>query len=105
MMKIAAVGSEAFVLGFRLAGVNDVFAARPENIESAIRAAITGDRFGILIVHEEEVKFVSEAMKETMLRSIRPVIIKIGGGRGIEEQSESGDWGGPICIQLIRLQR
>ena len=79
MMKIAAVGSEAFVLGFRLAGVNDVFAARPENIESTLRAAINADSFGILIVHEEEVKQVSEAMKETMLRSIRPVIIKIGG--------------------------
>lgn len=79
MMKIAAVGSEAFVLGFRLAGVNDVFAARPENIESIIRSTINADSFGILIVHEEEVKQVSEAMKETMLRSIRPVIIKIGG--------------------------
>ncbi len=79
MMRIAAVGSEAFILGFRLAGVNDVFSAKPENIESAVRSAASGDRFGILIVHEQEVKHVSEPMKEFMLRSIRPVIIKIGG--------------------------
>jgi len=79
MMKIAAVGSEAFVLGFRLAGVSDVFESRPENIEAAIRSAASGDRFGILVVHEEEVKHVSESLKELMLRSIKPVIIKIGG--------------------------
>jgi V/A-type H+-transporting ATPase subunit F len=79
MMKIAAVGSEAFVLGFRLAGVSDVFASKPENIESTIRAAVQGDRFGILIVNEGEVGHVSDSMKELMLRSIKPVIIKIGG--------------------------
>ena len=79
MMQIAAVGSEAFILGFRLAGVNNVFPAGHENIESAIRGAMSGERFGILIVHEEEVKHVSEGMKELMLRSIKPVIIKIGG--------------------------
>ena len=79
MMKIAAVGSEAFVLGFRLAGVSDVFAAGPENIETAIRSAVSSDRFGILVVHEQEVSHVSEPLKELMLRSIKPVIIKIGG--------------------------
>ncbi|MDD4307587.1 MAG: V-type ATP synthase subunit F [Thermoplasmata archaeon] len=79
MMKIAAVGSDAFILGFRLAGVNNVFPAGYDNIELTIRNAMSGEKFGILIVHEEEVKHVSEAMKELMLRSIKPVIIKIGG--------------------------
>jgi len=79
MMKIAAVGSDAFILGFRLAGVDNVFPAKQDNIESTIRAAINADKFGILVVHEEEVKYVSETMKETMLRCIKPVIIKIGG--------------------------
>jgi len=78
-MMIAAVGSDAFILGFRLAGIDNVFSAKPENIEATIRSAINADKFGILIVHEEEVKTVSDAMKETMLRSIKPVIIKIGG--------------------------
>ncbi|MDO9538182.1 MAG: V-type ATP synthase subunit F [Thermoplasmata archaeon] len=79
MMQIAAVGSEAFILGFRLAGVDNVFTAEQDNIEVTIRNAISKDQFGILIVHEEEVKHVSEHMKELMLRSIKPVIIKIGG--------------------------
>jgi len=79
MMKIAAVGSEAFVLGFRLAGVNNVFTAGRDRIEGTIRSAVSSDQFGILIVHEEEVRHVSEQMRELMLRSIRPVIIKIGG--------------------------
>lgn len=78
-MRIAAVGSETFILGFRLAGVSDVFGAGRDEIEHTIRSVISKDAFGILIVHEDEVKHVSEAMKETMLRSIKPVIIKIGG--------------------------
>jgi len=79
MMNIAVIGSEAFILGFRLAGIDSVFPSEPEDIESSLRKVMADDRFGIIVVHEEEVRQVSGDMKEFMLENIRPVIIKIGG--------------------------
>lgn len=79
MTGIAVVGTEAFILGFRLAGIDHVFPADTGSIEETLRQVMRDDRFGILVVHEEEVAGVSEPMKETMLRNIRPVFIKIGG--------------------------
>jgi len=79
MMKIAAVGSDAFILGFRLAGVDSVFHAEREDMEKVLRQAMADEGLGILIVHEEEVRHVSQPMKELMLKNIKPVFIKIGG--------------------------
>jgi len=82
MMEIAAVGSEAFIIGFRLAGINNVFSSNEENMESILKKIMADQRFGIIIVHDNEVKHISKATKELMLKSIKPVLIQIGGEEG-----------------------
>ena len=82
MMQIAAVGSEAFIIGFRLAGIDNVFPSDVEDMEPTLKKVMTDSRFGIVIVHDNEVRHISRAAKEIMLNSIKPVLIQIGGDEG-----------------------
>ena len=82
MMQIAAVGSEAFIIGFRLAGIDNVFSSNEENMESTLKKIMADQRFGIIIVHNNEVNHISKATKELMLHSIKPVLVQIGGEEG-----------------------
>ena len=82
MMEIAAVGSDAFIIGFRLAGIDNVFSTTTETMESMLRKVMADGRFGIIIVHDNEVNHISQATKEMMLKSIKPVLIQIGGEEG-----------------------
>ncbi len=51
MMQIAAVGSEAFIIGFRLAGIDNVFSTDAEEMESTLKKIMADQRFGIIIEH------------------------------------------------------
>lgn len=79
MTEIAAVGSDAFVLGFRLAGIRRVYPVKKEAFEEAIRDAMNDENIGILVVHSEEIAHLPSWLKKRMLDSIHPVIIQIGG--------------------------
>ena len=82
MMQIAAVGSEAFIIGFRLVGIDNVFPATTETMELVLKRVMMDQRFGIIIVHGHEVKHMSKTTKEMMQHSIKPVLIQIGGDEG-----------------------
>jgi V/A-type H+-transporting ATPase subunit F len=64
MMDIAALGSEQFVLGFRLAGIRNIIQVGKGAIED---------------VHAEEVSALPAPLRARMLDSIHPVFIAIGG--------------------------
>ncbi len=82
MMEIAAVGSDAFIIGFRLAGIDNVFSTTTETMESTLKKIMAEGKYGIIIVHDNEVDHISKATKEMMLQSINPVLIQIGGEEG-----------------------
>ncbi len=79
MMEIAAVGSEDFVLGFRLAGIRNIHATAPENLEATIREVMSNEKVGIVVVHADEIRSLSQGLRARMLDSIHPVFITIGG--------------------------
>lgn len=79
MTEIAAVGSDDFVLGFRLAGIRNIHAATRDTLEEEIRTVMTNDKIGIVVVHVDEVKDLPTGLKQRMLNSINPVFITIGG--------------------------
>ena len=82
MMEIAAVGSDAFIIGFRLAGIDNVFSTTTETMESTLKKVMAEGHYGIIIVHDHEVDHISKATKELMMQSIKPVLIQIGGEEG-----------------------
>ncbi len=79
MMDIAAVGSEDFVLGFRLAGIRRIHSATPDEMEGVIKEIMQDPAVGIVVVHADEIAQVSHALRVKMLDSIEPVFITIGG--------------------------
>jgi V/A-type H+/Na+-transporting ATPase subunit F len=79
MTDIAALGSEQFVLGFRLAGIRNIIQVGKGAMESEIVKAMRSDKLGIVVVHAEEVSGLPGPVRARMLDSIHPVFIAIGG--------------------------
>jgi len=78
-MKIAVVGSEEFVLGFRLAGIRDVFVANESNYQSVIGEAMSDAEVGILAVAAEDLNYLPQNVRSRVMDSIQPVIVPVGG--------------------------
>lgn len=79
MMKIAVIGSEEFTLGFRLAGIRNVFVASPENYQEIMLEAMSQPNIGILAVDAKDLANLSHQVKQKVLDSIQPVVVPVGG--------------------------
>lgn len=77
-MQIAVVGSSAFVTGFRLAGVEEVFPVTGEELEGAVRGVLDRTDVGILVLHNEDYKRLSKPLRQACADSVEPVVIPIG---------------------------
>ena len=78
-MEIAVVGSEEFVLGFRLAGLKRVFVADENNYQSTIVKAMSDANIGILAVDAGDLNYLPHNIKSKILDSIQPVVVPVGG--------------------------
>jgi V/A-type H+-transporting ATPase subunit F len=81
-MEIAVIGSEEFVLGFRLAGLRRVFVATPENYEKRMLEAIATEAVGILAVDSKDLQLLSPQLKQKVLDMIHPVVGPVGKDEG-----------------------
>lgn len=77
-MDIAVVGSDEFVLGFRLAGVRKTYATSPDNMEARIEAVIDDEEVGILVLNDEEMDHLPAGMRKRLETLPRPVVIAVG---------------------------
>jgi V/A-type H+-transporting ATPase subunit F len=81
-MEIAVIGSEEFVLGFRLAGLRRVFVATPENYEKKILEAVASESVGILAVDSKDLQLLSPQLRQKVLDMIQPVVVPVGKDEG-----------------------
>jgi V/A-type H+-transporting ATPase subunit F len=81
-MEFAVLGSEEFVLGFRLAGVRRVYAVPPKEMESKLLELIADNSIGILAMNSTDLSKVSASARRKALESISPVVIQVGGEEG-----------------------
>ncbi|MDR2865891.1 MAG: V-type ATP synthase subunit F [Methanomassiliicoccaceae archaeon] len=77
-MEIAVIGSEEFVLGFRLAGLRKVFVATQENYEKKMLEAISAESVGILAVDSKDLQLLSPQLRTRVLDMIQPVVVPVG---------------------------
>ena len=77
-MDIAVIGSEEFVLGFRLAGLRKVFVAESEDYEKKMLEAISDTTIGILAADSKDLQLLSPTMRQRILDGIQPVIVPVG---------------------------
>lgn len=78
-MEIAVIGSDEFVLGFRLAGIRRVFVANSENYQEKILEALSQSTIGILAVDAKDLDNLSFQVRHKVMDSIQPVVVPVGG--------------------------
>ena len=81
-MQIAVLGSDEFVLGFRLAGIRRVFVANSENYQEKVLEAMSQPTIGILAVDAKDLDNLSHQVRQKVMDSIQPVVVPVGGDDG-----------------------
>jgi V/A-type H+-transporting ATPase subunit F len=84
--EIAVVGSPEFTTGFRLAGVRK-FANVPddekaEQLDGAVEETLADEDVGIVVMHNDDVAYLSRDVREAVETSVEPVVVLLGGGAG-----------------------
>ena len=91
--EIAVVGSPEFTTGFRLAGVRR-FENVPDDeketkLDDAAMDVLEDDGVGIVVMHDEDLEYLSRGVRQDVETSVEPVVVTIGsgtGGGGLREQ-------------------
>jgi|AntRauMinimDraft_2_1070382.scaffolds.fasta_scaffold00004_106 V/A-type H+-transporting ATPase subunit F len=73
--SIAAIGSDEFTLGFRLAGVQKVFGK--ENYQEEIQELINRDDLGIVVAEQSDLEDLSGRVRNTVEESVDPVVVAL----------------------------
>jgi V/A-type H+/Na+-transporting ATPase subunit F len=78
-MQIAVIGSDEFVLGFRLAGLRRVFIADKDNYQGMMAEAMADKNIGILAVDARDLEYLPANVRAKVTDSIQPVVVPVGG--------------------------
>ena len=82
-MRIAVVGSPSFTTGFRLAGIDEFREVRDENKEKNLVAAVEDvlnlDDIGVVVMHQDDLDYLSRDVREEAETSVEPVVVTLGG--------------------------
>ncbi|WP_276299427.1 V-type ATP synthase subunit F [Halorussus lipolyticus] len=84
--EIAVVGSPEFTTGFRLAGVRK-FENVPDDeketeLDDAVSRVLEDDNVGIVVMHDEDLDYLSRQVRQEVETSVEPTMVSIGGGAG-----------------------
>lgn len=76
-MKIAVLGNDDFVTGFRLSGVKNVFAVEGKELNEKVEEIIGEQKIGILVMDEEEFGSLTHAVKKKLDKVVTPVVVTL----------------------------
>ncbi|WP_267641068.1 V-type ATP synthase subunit F [Haloarchaeobius amylolyticus] len=84
--EIAVIGSPDFTTGFRLAGVR-AFENVPDDekeaeLDDAVRRVAEDDGIGIVVMHADDLDYLSRDPRKTVETSVEPVFVTLGGDSG-----------------------
>ncbi len=83
--EIAVVGSPEFTTGFRLAGVrrfeNVPDDVKGEELDTAVEDVLADDRVGIVVMHDDDLEYLSRSVRENVETSVEPTVVTLGGGQ------------------------
>ena len=76
------MGSEEFVVGFRLAGIKKVYGVAPEMLQEMILQLVQEKSVGILAVHTKDLERLPQQLRDKLMASVEPVVIPVGEEEG-----------------------
>ena len=84
--EIALLGSPEFTTGFRLAGVRKYIEVpdgqKQEQLDEAVEELLTDEEVGILVMHENDLEYLSPGIRQSLETSVEPVLVTLGGSAG-----------------------
>lgn len=80
--RLAAIGPEDFVLGFQLAGVEEIRETEPDTYAEEMRDLVAEPDVGIVIARHDDVASLPSPLRSEVTGSVDPVVIQLGGGAG-----------------------
>ncbi|WP_410765845.1 V-type ATP synthase subunit F [Haloferax sp. DFSO60] len=84
--EIAVIGSSDFTTGFRLAGVrkceNVPDDEKSEALDGAVTRTLEDEDVGIIVMHEDDLDYLSRGVRQSVERSIEPTLVTLGGSGG-----------------------
>lgn len=84
--EIAVIGSSDFTTGFRLAGVrkfeNVPEEEKNEQLDEAVEETLADEDVGIIVMHDDDVEYLSRQVRQSVETSIEPTLVTLGGGAG-----------------------
>ncbi len=92
--EIAVIGAPEFTTGFRLAGVRTFENVREDEkadrLDDAVESVLANEEIGIIVMHAEDLEYLSRGTRKTVEESIEPTFVTLGsgsaGGSGLREQ-------------------
>ena len=79
-MNVDIVGSDEFVLGFKLAGAKKCFSGKKEQADELLLNALQDQSAGVILVEESYFERLSQKTREKIRERISPVVLEIGLG-------------------------
>jgi len=77
-MELAIIGTDDFVTGFQLAGVEKTYAvASSTELEEKLELALTNADIGIVVLEEEQLEKLSNKSKKRLDKIVTPVIVML----------------------------
>jgi V/A-type H+-transporting ATPase subunit F len=78
-MELGVVGHPDFTLGFRLAGVKQIFEVEDAKArEKKIHDIVDRAEVGILVIHGDDFAAMAPAQRRQLSNTVRPVVIPVG---------------------------
>lgn len=91
--EIAVIGSPEFTTGFRLAGLqvfeNVAEEDKSEELDGAVERMNEHEGVGIVIMHDDDLDYLSRGPRDIVQTSVDPTFVTIGGGQaagGLRDQ-------------------
>jgi V/A-type H+-transporting ATPase subunit F len=78
MTQLAVVGSDAFTLGFRLAGIRKIWTAAQDALGAAVEAAMKDEEVSILIMETNSLQDLEPRLRNTIVSSVKPTLVAVG---------------------------
>lgn len=76
-MEIAVVGSDDFVTGFQLSGVQLVFAADDKNLDTKVMEAVQQPDVGVVVMEDEDMQKLNNKTKKALDKLTTPVLVTL----------------------------
>ncbi|MEA1944787.1 MAG: V-type ATP synthase subunit F [Euryarchaeota archaeon] len=83
-MELAIIGRGDFTLGFKLAGIRKTYEVTDATIEPTVHKVLEDPDVGILVMHNDDVPLLPQALRSALDESVEPTVVMVGGSETIQ---------------------